>query len=378
MNARTQTVGRPATMRRGPRRFSRWTLWKAHRLVRADDRSRIYAKLARLLENGVALADALATVHRRAVRMQGTDGPLAVMLIHWRRAVDDGQNLREALQEWVPGPEQMMISAGERSGHVVEAFRGVIAMTRGNREITRAVRRAVSLPLFYVALITLLAVLASVTIVPVFATALPREKWTGSAAAFASFGDLMREWGIPMLVGLFLAIALFIWSLPNWTGPLRTKLDRLPPYSLYRFWAGTGFLLALAALVRGAVSLEEALETLRVGSRAWMRERLDAIYVHIHAGQDIGPAMELAGHGFPDEQIVDDMHVYGVLGGFDDALQKTADDWLEEAVDSVKDRAGILNQGAMMLAGAMLLWLAYSLFDLIMQITDAAGSSAGL
>jgi type II secretory pathway component PulF len=353
-------------------------MWKARRFVGAEDRARIYAKLRRLLQNGVALADALATVHRRAVRMQGSEGPAAVMLLHCRRAIDEGRTLREALAEWAPGPEQMLIAAGERSGRLVEALDSVIATTRSNREITRAVRRAVAMPLFYVALITGLAVLASVTIVPVFASALPREKWTGAAAAFAAFGDVMRSWGVSLLAVLAAATGLFFWSLPNWTGRLRTSLDRIPPYSLYRFWAGTGFLLALAALVRGAVSLEEALETLRVGAGAWMRERLDAIHLHIHAGQDIGPAMELTGHGFPDPQIIDDMHVYGVLGGFDDALQKAADDWLADAVESVRARAALLHQAAMLSAGAMLLWLAYALFDLILQITDAAGRGTGL
>lgn len=353
---------------------SQLVVWQARLLLGADMRTRLYEKLARLLDNGVALHDALRILQRRARR---PGGALPAMLQAWQQAVEEGLPLQSALAGWVAGSERMLIAAGERSGFLPEALRGAVTMIRGNREIARAVRRAVALPAFYLLLMFVLAALASVTIVPVFATALPRERWTGSAAWFAAFGDLMRQYGVLLGVVASITVVVFAWSLPRWTGPLRRRLDRWPPYSLYRFWAGTGFLLGLAALVRGAVSVEEALETLRVDSGAWMRERLDAIHLQIHAGQDLGPAMELAGYGFPDEQIIDDMCIYGVLGGFDDALQKTAEDWRHDAVSQVQDRAAVLHQLAMLLAGAMLLWLAWSLFDLILQVTDQAARPGG-
>ena len=47
-------------------------------------------------------------------------------------------------------------------------------------------------------------------------------------------------------------------SLPRWTGPLRVKFDKFLPWSIYKLYNGTGFLIALkgfvAAIIGGLAS----------------------------------------------------------------------------------------------------------------------------
>jgi len=60
-------------------------------------------------------------------------------------------------------------------------------------------------------------------------------------------------------------------SLPVLTGPVRQWLDRLPLYNLYAAFSSTSFLVALAAMLRGNVSVREALERLRGSASAYVQ-----------------------------------------------------------------------------------------------------------
>ena len=87
----------------------------------------------------------------------------------------------------------------------------------------------------------------------------------------------------------------------HWTGPGRTALDRIAPFSLYRTITGSAFLfVALEFLAAGLDLNDRAFEDLKRHASPYARHRIGAIQRGMARGAGLGRAMALAGHGFPD------------------------------------------------------------------------------
>ncbi len=142
----------------------------------------------------------------------------------------------------------------------------------------------------------------------------------------------------------------------------------MPPYSIYRLIAGSGFLIAFSALQASGVTVEKAL--LKIGSVAgpWLRERIDDTLVGVKSGLNAGEALLNAGYQFPSREIVEDLCIYAEYGGFDAALKMLADEWLEEGVARITAQMRVLNGVAIVVLALLIGWLVTGFFGIQQEI----------
>ena len=129
-------------------------------------------------------------------------------------------------------------------------------------------------------------------------------------------------------------------------------------------------MLSLIALIPVSV----ALASLKRDASRYLKERIDGTLKYIKNGDNLGQALNKAGFQFPDKEIIADLKIYAELDNFEEALESLANNWLEESVYMIEQKASILNMVAILTVAAIIAWAVFGVFDMQDQITSAMGS----
>lgn len=340
----------------------RWARWQ----FRSDARGRqaLWRKLAKLLHDGIPILAGLQEI--RALRSPGA--PLALAVQDWVRGINNGRPLSEVVAPWVDPQERMLIMAGEQSGRLEQCLHSVVKVARA----AAAIRAAVWGGLAYPAFLLLLAIAAlyffGYRIIPAFANAAGAAAWTGLARTMVGTAWFVQHWLHWIALALAVLLVALLLALPRWNGAARTWLDRHPPFSIYRILQGSSWLIALAALVAAGMRIETAIEQLSRQAVPWTRLRSEAALTGLRAGRNLGEALARSGYEFPDREIIADLRLYAGKSGFDEALRQIGDAWIVDAVERVQALTRILFAVALLLVGAVVMFIAAGFGAMQMQL----------
>lgn len=248
-----------------------------------------------------------------SVLIQGAQGRLTVKKIFEQDAGRHGQKtVRGRLsQRWA---QAYQLSGGDLYSTWLECFplaeltlirvaqlSGNAALTRTLGELADAVallRRArrIVASAMWSAVLGACVLLAMLLAMPLYTVprlrqvfgAVPPEFHAALTRALFRFSDFIQaNWLLLLIVSLG-AGALLAWSLPNFTGPIRRRLDEYSPWRIYRSVQAMHF-LAMATIVltrheSASTQLRTALAMQRVGASPWLRWHLDAMLARVDAG----------------------------------------------------------------------------------------------
>lgn len=328
--------------------------WFLRVQLSAELRTRIYEMLALLLENRVLLIDAMAEMY--GVYSDGgkrPKNPAAMMLNDCRNTVSEGHSFATAIQPWVAPEEAALIGAGEASGDLRGAFGDAMRLIAAKKAMIGAVVGGAAYPLALVGLIAALLHIVATRLVPSLIQAAPAESWTGAAAVMYGLATFTTDYGVltvVVLVGLGVGTVL---SLPKLTGNMRYRLERIPPWSLYRTVMGATFLLTVAVMIRAGIKLSDALDLMLRTANPYMRERIDAAIRGVAVGHNLGEALEDAEFDFPDREAIRLVRVLANRDGFDRALTNYAEAWLARAIQKVQAIMKVFFMVAIIAVGAI-------------------------
>ncbi len=338
-------------------------------------RRRMWTKLSKLLSNGVPILDALGTIHERRVAGGSPKDPTTLAVGEWIERLRNGQRLGHAVEGWAPRDERMLISAGEQSGKLDEALMFASEVMMAKSQIRSAVISGLAYPAVMLMLAFGVLIMFSYKIIPEFSRVVPDDKWTGIARIMVDFSAFSRDWMwliVSLIVGVL--VALFV-SLPRWSDGLRVRLDRYPPFSIYRMLQGSTWMISLAALVAAGVCVENALQQLSEGGSRWLTARTNACLRGMRSGRQLGDALALSGYGFPDREIIDDLGVYSRLSGFDQALAIIGKEWITESVNKIQGMMKFIFGVSVLGVGLFIAFMVGGLIGMELQMTSAVQGS---
>ncbi|MBO7098027.1 MAG: type II secretion system F family protein [Alphaproteobacteria bacterium] len=336
-------------------------------------RLKIYRKLASLLRNRFSLMDALDMLHDGITNGGKKSGePMAIALASWGHALQNGLPFSDALKGWAPDRERLMLSVGDVS-NLENALLNLIKVSEGSTKMIRPIVSAIAYPSFLFMMSVLIVWAIGVYMVPPMLEAVPGLNWVGTARTLVDLSAwVQKNWLIAFAI--FPVTALIIYStISIWTGKIRAIVDNMPPWSLYKIFVGITWLLALSALVKGGVPVSVAMSSLKRDASRYLIERIDAALEYLKNGDNLGQALNKTGFQFPDKEIIADLKIYAELDNFEEALESLANNWLEESVYMIEQKAGILNMIAILCVAAIIAWAVFGVFDMQDQITSAMG-----
>lgn len=303
----------------------------------SKERIQFYESLCALLENGVGIDDALEEL--RAIFSDGGKkrrDPTALATAGISQAVRNGKSLGDACQRWMPYQETAIIAAGERSGALVQAFLDCVQMIEARGRILSLILSVTVYPIMLWAMMAYLLHVIASRMVPAMTRVSNPEGWTGIPYLLYQVSSYVNNWGLLTLIVVLSVIVLATGSLPYLTGPLRVRLDRLPPWSIYKALHGSTFLLNISVMLKANINQIEALQSLQRGATPWLRERLIAAIYGVNQGKNFGEALRLAGHEFPDKTAVQFLCVLATRKGFSEAIHRFSNRWIEQTLKQVE------------------------------------------
>ena len=347
--------------------------WKFLVSLQFDSRTRerFYRKLSQLLRNGIAIDRALEQMEMTETKQRRKG--LGKLVRRWRNSIENGVNFGMCISPYVPSNESLLLESGGNFGRMQRALNEAAEAVAQQRRVKKMVVRSSAYPVLLLTILGNALYLASYNVIPAFADVLPVEQWRGAPAVVAQIADFIRRYGGWLLLFVFLMIGLISMTLPMWIGRTRMWVERLVPWSVYRMWQGSSFLLSVASLMSSGVKIDEvALKRISARVSPYMRERIEAISRQVISGHNLGESMYRAGYGFPDVELIDDMRIYAALRNFEDNITTIAREWVDDVLDKIDVAMKVANTVVLVLIAVTMGMLITSIFSVVQQIQAAA------
>lgn len=337
-----------------------------------EKRMGVARKLASLLRNDFTLMDALGRLEM--IESKGgtkPDEPFAITMREWQKGLERGMSFSEVTKGWVPPEETLLVTSGNLS-NLVLALENVSRVVEGTQKIKRAMISALAYPLFLLVLTFGIIIMVGLYLVPPLADVAGNDMiWRGSAASLIWLSDFSIKYWYVFVIVLLGAFGIIWLSMANWTGKLRAKFDKLPPWNIYKIQISVGWLMSLAAMVRAGITLPNAMRMLADGANKYLKNILEATLRFIANGDNLGVALNNTNRNFPNEEIIGDLAIYADMNGFDENLSNIANDYLEESVRKMETISNTLNGIGILLVSVIIAWVVLGTFQMQDQITAA-------
>nr|WP_289073701.1 type II secretion system F family protein [uncultured Halomonas sp.] len=342
-------------------------------------RARMYERLARpIASGGMRYEDALANLYKR-VAFRQPDDTVAIVLRTVLYHLNSGDDLDQGLAYFIPLNELLLIQAGAANGNVAKGLFDAANSIKRNRAIVAVSLRATTFPvLILFAVLGCLYVMGAM-LVPEFERGMPREEWTGVGVILRYLGNFTAANGFVYLGVLCLAlVVLVVFSLKRWAGAGRSVADHFPPYSLYKTFTGSAWLLVLSSMSSSGEPVWKSLATIHQvavnqGNR-YVAARTHAVIKSNAKGHDsVANAMEDAGNGFPDHELIADLVLMAGNKDFNKQMSEITNDWIADRVETVKNTAFLLEILLLILSAILLGAFMFAFFDVQQQFTQSVG-----
>lgn len=335
------------------------------------ERIQFYESMTALLENGVPLQEALLEVSK----VYSDEGkrpfhPIALAGSAMSSTVSNGKTLGWACQTWMPYQEVAIIASGEKSGNLQQAFFDCVRTIEARQKIVSLILSSALYPALLWSLMAYLLHIIATKMVPAMARRSDPEAWTGIPSLLYSIATFVNNWGMVTLIGFVLFVVVSIVTLPYFCGPIRVRLEGLPPWSIYKALHGSTFLLNIAVMLRSNINQLDALEALELNAKPWLRERLTAARYGVRMGKNFGMALKLAGHEFPDKQAVQFLCVLATRKGFSEAIHRFSTRWLANSLKNVERYSKSLLIFSSMAIGVLMILVLIGTYSMQADITN--------
>lgn len=214
------------------------------------------------------------------------------------------------------------------------------------------------------------ALINALVVVPEYEQMIPIENWPAIGKAIYYVSYAVRHFGILLAALVIGAMWAFFWSLDNWYGPTRNKMDKYLPYRLYRDFHGSIFVVRLAQLLKTDYSLNEALQTLHSKATPWMRWHILRILRNMNEhGEDYGLIVNT---GVFSRRMQKRVSAHARRSGFRDALVEIGGTGIKWMMDDMKKVSSRMNKISLLLCFAGICFfhfgMQYTANDLISQM----------
>ena len=350
-----------ATHRKRSSVFGNWFERKMFGFM-PKQRAEFYEMLSALIADGKPLD---TSVRELETRYRAKKRPLAGMLAAWSDSLNEGKPFSEAIRGYASETEIVIIAATERSGDLAGGFLQAAGVARSGAAIRGVVAAEMTTPAIQAIALVVMMIAFSTSMAPELTGSIPMSAMDGSQRALFAFAAVVASTWLFAVPAMIASVGLAIWSMPRYTGPFRTVLDRLPPWSIYRIYSSATFMIALSSLIRAGVPIESAIRFILAQSSPWMKAHTSVMVGRLRAGVEQGDAMDT---GLLSNRMADMVAIYSKTSNFDVAVSSVGKMSTEDGLVNIKKQAGAARTVSTVLIGLLVGWI----FTAMMSISDAA------
>lgn len=336
----------------------------------------LYERLEAFLDAGIDIVAAMTSIRDRYARHKrwtgGRGDARAKILDEWISTMARGNRFETAVKEWVPASEHMLISSGERGVGLIHGLHEACVMSMAAARTKAAIIAGTLYPVALFGMLIFQLVLFQTKMVPVYTKLKPVVAWPSSAQDLYYISYFVYHYLAFILIGLVLLAFIITTTLGRWVGPIRNFFDKLPPWSIYRGYQASSFMIGLASMMKAGVAHYDALRMMHRSASAWMRAHLDRMMAAMRLGGDNpGAAMDT---GLLDQETAGDVQDYSRLGNFREAIYKLGSRALEAGVKQVEGRMAIIRNILLVCVVGVVGWIYMTTYLLNGNIASSQGT----
>lgn len=322
----------------------------------------LYEKIASYLGTGVDLDNAMEEMAEAYVHFDKGD-VRAKVLRELRASLADGMSFANAMAVWSPPAEVMLIKSGEVNGDLGGAMaNATLATTATNRMVT-AIIGQLSYPLVLLLVLISMMYVFSIQAVPQLAETMDPKLWPSFSMGLYYISIAVNKYWMHALIAFVIMGILVKRSLPKPAGKYRHLLDKIPPYSIYKSYHGSLFLVSLSALMGTGIDVYKALEELKVLSSGYLKSHINKMQSKLMNGSNIGEALET---NLLDRETSIDMRVYGSKPDVEQKMGIIGKNAIENGVRRITMIGGIIKGSMTILIGSYIMYTLIA-FTVLMQ-----------
>lgn len=335
--------------------IQRWWLRKRFNL---EERSQFFDVLKSYLESGFSFVNALEKLEKRATKDKNFKGKIYKDILH---SLSLGKTISESLAPWVAESELMLIEGGERNANLSDSFEEAVYLSESIGKIKTIISSSAFLPILAIFIAFGFSSYYVKSIIPPIIDLVSFDKWSGLSQTIYNIAAFIDENMFICFVIVVLFILISLWSLNKWSGRVRNKFfDRLPPWSLYKTFVQSSFLITIAALIRGNYTILNALIVIKESAPRYLSWYLDKMIANIQESKvSEGEALNV---GLIDREIAGNLEDASDLANFKDVVYNLGRRNIEKTIVKVTKQSTVMNKVSL---GIVVVYIAACLFVMI-------------
>jgi general secretion pathway protein F len=359
-----------AEVRHGEARRQRG--FSLRRGISASDLSLLTRQLATLVKAGLPLEEALL-----AVSQQSEKPRVQSIMLGVRAKVMEGHTLADGLSEFprvFPEIYRSTVSAGESSGRLDGVLERLADYTE-NREVTRqkvlgALLYPIVLSIVCLGIVTGMMVYVVPKVIEVFESSKGKLPMATQVLIFVS--DILRNYGVYLLIGIILAIVGFVYWLKDQDNRRRFHRFqlRLPLFGrLVRGFNTARFTRTFSILTASAVPVLEAMRIAgEVVTNLPMRDAVTAAAARVREGAPIGRSLQTS-------RLFPPMTVHLISSGessgeLDNMLERAATNQERELDSMMGALVGLLGPLLIVVMGLFVMGIVFAMLMPIFEMNN--------
>ena len=344
-------------------KFLKFRFGTAHRIS-------MYKRLMAFLKEEFPVYESLVKFKTRFDKKNDYRGKIIAI---WLEEMNNGVSFSNAIKGWVPDSELNLISAGEEGKGLDTGLAEAIKFSISGKEIKAAVIGGVSYPLILLIVVLGFISMFSLQMAPAYLGILPIERWPDMGQyLYAVSAGLVKYWYMIIIVLVVSGITIGS-TISSWRGSVREIADRIPPWSIYKVYHSSSFLIALASMMQSGVPLNDALKKLKNTSSPWLGAYIDEMMKNLRrGGKNFGQHLNV---GLLDEETAGDVIDYSELGKFEEAVYSIGEENLKASVVKIQSRMGLVRNLMIVVVGVTVGVIYYTNIELNGTVADNASAS---
>lgn len=340
--------------------------WFLRNLVLTHERRiQLYMNLQMITESGVSLTETTRLLAQK-MRKHMPHSFLPVILDDWLRTMAKGKTFYQAMAPWVPAWELLLLRAGG-STQVAHMLKYVTGLSNNIIRLKRGLVAALRYPVFAFLMLCGLLGVFTYYVIPNLMNFSPPDKWPPITKHLYTLTSFISNHLFALIFMTIFTVSVIVWSMSNLrAGPLRKVLNHVPPWSIYKQFHGSIFLLSLSSLLRSGVSFGHAIETIRGGSTPYVASVLVMMQAKLQAGKRAGEALQSE---LFDPQTLVNLEVYADTDKLEEGIFVLAEDQLEKQIDRLASTAKLFGNFILLVVVGFIAWNYMALIALESSVT---------
>jgi type II secretory pathway component PulF len=331
-------------------------------------RMSLYERMQAFLEANIDVVSTLRSIRDRYMARKKSDNR-AYIINEWLTVIEKGGKFGDAVREWVPSSEHMLISAGERGEGLISGLREAGVMSSAASRSKSAVIGGLLFPIALVAMEMGMLIMFQTQMVPVFKGLLAIEKWPAAAQTLNSLSKFLNDYLWLVVLGIIGMSTVIMVTMGRWTRYPRRIFDKFPPWSVYRSYQGSSFLIGLSSLMNAGVPHYDAIRMMHRTASPWMRVHLEKMMSNLRlGGANPGKALDT---GLLDVETVGDVEDYGRLSSFPEAIKILGSRSIEKGVKSIEAKMAIVKNLMLVMVACSIVWIYFTSYGLQTTIAES-------